>query len=118
MKKCFCFWLCATLLMLAAPYAIAQRTLYVSQNSPTPRSPYATWDTAAHTIQQAVDAADDGDTVLVAEGEYRLAAQISMAKAIVLRSDMGADRTLLNGQNNTRCLWISNSLAVVDGFTM
>src|SRR2546423_11013129 len=77
MKKCFCFWMCATLLMLAAPGAIAQRTLYVSQNSPTPASPYATWDTAAHAIQEAVDAAGDGDTVLVAEGEYLRLAQIT-----------------------------------------
>ena len=118
MKKCFCFWMCATLLMLAAPGAIAQRTLYVSQNSPTPASPYATWDTAAHAIQEAVDAAGDGDTVLVAEGEYLLLAQITVNKAILLRSVMGAGQTRLNGQNRTRCLWISNSLAVVDGFTM
>ncbi len=116
MKKDSCFWLCAIVLTLAAPRVMAQRTLYVSQTSPNPTPPYTTWDNAAHTIQEAVDAAGEGDTVLVAEGEYRLAAQISIAKAIVLRSNMGPDRTLLNGQNNTRCLWISNSVAVVDGF--
>src|SRR5882672_6225294 len=103
-------------LLVTGAHELAAATLYVSQTSPNPAPPYATWETAAHTVQEAVDAASDGDTVLVAEGEYRLAAQISIAKAIVLRSDMGADRTLLNGQNNTRCLWISNSVAVVDGF--
>src|SRR5512134_2480973 len=117
-KKDFCFWLCAALLTLAAPCAIAQTTLYVSPGSTNPAPPYATWDTAAHTIQEAVDAASDGDTVLVAAGEYPLTNQVSVIKGILLRSDAGASQTILNGQSAVRCLWVSNSVAVVDGFTM
>jgi hypothetical protein len=97
---------------------VAAATLYVSQTSPNPTPPYATWDTAAHTIQEAVDAASDDDTVLVAEGEYALTNQIAIDKAITMRSVMGAGQTSLDGQWATRCLWISNSLAVVDGFMM
>src|SRR5688572_525904 len=118
MKRRFCFWLCATPLILAAPCAIAQRTLYVSQASSNPAPPYATWDTAAPTIQEAVDAASDGDTVLVAAGEYALTSQVTITEGILLRSDAGSGQTILNGQDSVRCLWVSNALAVVDGFTM
>lgn len=120
MKGCFCFWLCATLLILAAPRAMAQTTVYVSQASPNPTPPYTTWDTAAHTIQEAVDASSDGDTVLVAAGEYRPPAQVTVDKAILLRSESGPSQTTINATWNpaTRCLWMSNSLAVVEGFTM
>jgi hypothetical protein len=116
MKKCFgsSIW---GILLLATP-AIAQRTLYVSPTSTNPTPPYATWDTAAPTIQEAVDAASDGDAVWVAAGEYALTNQVTIAKGILLRSDAGPSRTTLNGQNTVRCLWASNSVAVVDGFTM
>jgi len=106
------------MLLFAGANQIEGAILYVSQNSSAPAPPYAAWDTAAHTVQEAVDAASDGDTVLVAEGEYALTNQITIEKAIVLRSEMGAGQTSLDGQWLTRCLWISNSLAVVDGFTM
>jgi len=96
----------------------AASTFYVSTNSPNPAPPYATWDTAAHSIQPAVDAASDGDTVLVSAGEYLLTSQVTIAKAILLRSAMGSGQTTLNGNSRDRCLWVSNTLAVVDGFTM
>jgi hypothetical protein len=50
------------------PNALAA-THYVSQSSPTPTPPYSTLATAAHTIQEAVDVAADGDTVLVEPGD-------------------------------------------------
>jgi hypothetical protein len=104
--------------LLAGTSDVAAATLYVSQTSTNPMPPYATWDTAAHTIQEAVDAASDGDTVLVAAGEYRLTNQVTITKGILLRSDSGRDQTILNGQEKVRCLWVSNSVAVVDGFMM
>src|SRR5881394_1182715 len=106
------------IIVFTAGNDVAAATLYVSQTSPNPTPPYATWDTAAHTIQPAVDAAGDGDTVLVAEGEYLLSDQITVSRAITLRSVTGSGQTMLNGQDGTRCFWVSNALAVVDGFTM
>src|SRR5579859_4613608 len=45
-------------------------TLYVSQANPNPAPPYATWDSAATNIQDAIEAASAGDTVLVTNGVY------------------------------------------------
>ena len=42
----------------------------MSLDSPNPTPPYTNWDTAAHVIQDAVDAAQAGDTVLVTNGVY------------------------------------------------
>jgi hypothetical protein len=53
------------LAIIQAPAA----TYYVWTNSPSD-GPGTTWDTAYHTIQGAVDAATDGDTVLVTNGVY------------------------------------------------
>jgi hypothetical protein len=44
---------------------------YAWWNSPSPTSPYTSWNTASHTIQAAIDAASTtGDTVTVRDGTY------------------------------------------------
>ena len=93
-------------------------THYVSQTSPNPTPPYSTLDTAAHTIQEAVDVASDGDTVSVQAGDYGLTNQVTVTKGILLQGASGASQTFLTGLSNIWCLGISNSLAVVDGFTL
>ena len=45
------------------------RALRLAEQS-HPAPPYTNWTTAAHVIQDAVDAAQTGDTVLVAGGVY------------------------------------------------
>lgn len=121
MERCLTgSWLPA--LVVAAIMTIAMRasaaTEYVSQTSTNPAPPYATPDTAANNIQDAVDVANDGDTVLVMPGEYDLTDQVTIAKAITLQSRAGAGATFVNALNPTWCLWVSNSLAIVDGFTV
>src|SRR5438093_1622366 len=105
-------------ILIAGGNRLDAATLYVWQDSPDPFPFYDTWETAAHTIQEAVDVASDGDTVLVTEGEYRISAQVTINKAIVVQSEKGPAQTLINAENTTRCLLISNSLTVVSGFTI
>src|SRR5262249_14941865 len=45
-------------------------TLYVWQGSPSPMAPFNSWATAAPSLQQAIDAAQPGDTVLATNGVY------------------------------------------------
>lgn len=45
-------------------------THYVWWNSPTPTSPYTSWDIAAHTIQAAINVASAGENVIVRDGTY------------------------------------------------
>jgi hypothetical protein len=92
-------------------------TQYVSQSSPNPKPPYSTPETAAHNIQDAVDVATNGDTVLVAAGDYPVANQITVTNAVLLQSAGGASQTFLTGFGSW-CLAISNALAAADGFTL
>jgi len=45
-------------------FTVSAATVRVWQDSPKPVSPYTNWATAAHTIQDAVDAAAPGDDIL------------------------------------------------------
>ena len=64
--------LSATLAALATATfgTLSAATHYVSLDSPNPTPPFTNWATATHVIQDAVDAAKAGDTVLVTNGVY------------------------------------------------
>jgi hypothetical protein len=94
-------------------------THYVSQTSPNSTPPYSTPDTAAHAIQEAVDVAIDGDTVLVEPGDYALTNQVTVTNGIRLQGAGGASQTFLTAlTNNIWCLKVTNSLAVVEGLSL
>lgn len=91
--------------LLLAPGLASARTLHVDADSPRPRPPYATLATAAHTLQDAVNAAADGDVVKVQPGRYDQGGalrdgqwnRVVVDKAITVRSAGGAELTLLAG---------------------
>lgn len=81
--------------------------------------PYTTWATAATNIQAAVDAASGttDDIVLVDDGAYEPGQQITVHKAITVKSEYGPDVTILDGQDSHRLFHLSDG-AVIDGFTI
>jgi hypothetical protein len=115
--------------------AIPTDTHHVWLGSPDPKPPYSTWRTAAHVIQDAVDAASVGDKVLVSNGTYLtggraslggMSNRVAVEKPLVLRSVNGPGVTLIvgakppggtNGPGAVRCVALTNG-ARLDGFTL
>ena len=90
---------------------------YVSRTG-TAVYPYTNWATAARYIQQAVNAAAAGDTVLVTNGTYASGAAIVVSDAITLASINGPEVTVVNGQGDHRCLNLNNVGCTLSGFTV
>lgn len=95
-----------------------QTTHYVVPGNPDAAAPFTNWATAAATIQPAIDVATDGDTILATNGTYALTNTIWITNGITLRSVNGAANTEISGQNQVRCLYVANTNAVVEGFTV
>lgn len=74
------------------------------------------------TIQQGIDAAAPGDTVMVRNGTYNLTAPIDFnGKAITVISENGASNCILDGQHQTRLVYFHTAEgngSVLSGFTI
>ena len=115
---------------------------YVDLNCTSPASPYTDWTTAATNIQDAVDVANPGETVLVTNGVYASGGagflipfapapivesnRVMVAKAVTVQSVNGAAATAIRGfqvpgsiygTNAMRCVYLTNG-AVLSGFTL
>ncbi len=109
---------------------------YVSLNSTNPIFPYSDWSIAATNIQDAVDAASAGDTVLVTNGVYATGGwalgradvtnRVTVTNAVLVQSVNGPAMTVIQGYqvadtsaatNAVRCAYLGNG-AMLSGFTL
>jgi hypothetical protein len=129
------------LLAASAVLNLLAATNYVALDSPNPTAPYTNWATAAHVIQDAVDAALPGDTVLVTNGLYEIGQRVSsttneygdvvergcrvvIGQPLILQSVNGPKVTVIegadwgeNGEEPVRCVFAVTN-AVLSGFTL
>ena len=66
----------ATYVVVLSAMTASAAIRYVNVNSVSPTSPYTNWTTAATTIQDAVDAAEAGDQILVTNGVYQTGGRV------------------------------------------
>ena len=107
---------------------------YVALTSASPISPYTNWLTAATNIQDAIDAADAGDFVVVSNGIYNsggrvvngsLTNRVAINKGVTVQSVNGPLPTVIAGLPGTggyfstgyRCVYLTNGAALI-GFTL
>jgi hypothetical protein len=106
-----------------------------SAGATNPTAPFLDWSTAAATIQDAIDAAQPGEFVLVSDGVYTkggrvmagdLTNRIALNKVIMVQSVSGPATTIIQGAQDPastngplalRCAWLTNN-AVLSGFTL
>jgi PKD repeat protein len=114
---------------------VSQPVHYVNAKSASPSYPYLSWETAARTIQEAVDAAQSGDVVLVTNGVYNIGGvaiygqmtnRVVLNKEVIVKSVNGPAETFIvgsagigggNGDGAIRCAYIGTN-AILSGFTL
>ncbi len=87
---------------------------YVNWATTGPTAPYSTWATSAASIQDAINACNDGDIVSVTNGIYTVGVNIN--KAILVRSANGPSYTIIDSSSGT-CAHLVNH-ATLSGFTL
>lgn len=139
MKSQRIYFLSVVLVFMALVFSTQADTHYVDATNTTPVYPYTNWLAAATNIQDALNAAVDGETVLVTNGVYdtgkwlRPVAQapatsynrVVMANDVALQSVNGPEVTLIVGEedplgglgsNAVRCVYMANGS--ISGFTL
>jgi hypothetical protein len=129
--------LCAALFEILFAGGARAATLYVDLNNANAAAPFGTWATAATNIQDAVDAAANGDVVLVTNGIYATGGRnwfgsgtnrVTLTNTVILQSVNGPAFTWIVGNrvagvgsaltNAARCVYLSTNNAIISGFTL
>ncbi|MGO8929516.1 MAG: hypothetical protein ACLQU3_21840 [Limisphaerales bacterium] len=100
-------------------------------NSTNATPPFIYWGTAATNIQQAVDAASAGDTVIVTDEVYAVSgaetfdssgqslgiSRVAVTNAVTLQSVNGSQFTVVDGGGSNRCACLADGASLA-GFTL
>src|SRR5947207_3630913 len=115
-------------------HVVASPIHYVSAAAANPIAPFTSWETAATTIQDAVEAAYPGGTVLVTNGVYATGgkvvggptSRVAVMYELHLRSVNGPQATFIVGEHEDedegttqtiRCVYLADR-ATLSGFTL
>ena len=121
----------AMAILMCFGFSVMAAVRYVDLKCSNPVPPYTDWQTAATNIQDAIDAAADGDLVLVTNGIYAnggqvvygmLTNRVAINKAITVQSVNGPTVTAIQGNpalgnNAIRCVYMANG-SLLSGFTL
>ena len=88
---------------------------YVNVNGANPTPPYTNWIKAATHIQDAVNAAAAGDTIIVTNGTYP--GTLNVTNPLALASVNGPQFTTIDGGRTNRCASLTTG-ASLTGFTL
>jgi len=92
------------------------RNMYVSQTGGAV-APYATWATAANTIEDALAIAGPDMTILVSNGTYNIAAQIELTNSVTVRGAAGPSAVTVQPVGAGRCFLLTAGSSV-EGMTI
>jgi PKD repeat protein len=98
---------------------------YVAASNPTPVAPFDSWPTAATNIQDAIDVAPAGGSVLVADGLYQFGAKpaggasnrVATLVPLTIQSVNGPASTVIDGTGSVRGVYLTNGASLY-GFTV
>jgi len=96
--------------LLLSVSGLSAATHYVSLESTNPIPPYASWDTAATNIQQAVAVAVADDQILVTNGVFL--GGIAVTNPVTLLSINGPEFTVINGRGTNRCTSLTDGASL------
>ena len=109
-------WTCLVILLLLLRGALAD-VHYVAPLT-VPKPPYTNWTDAATNIQDALNVATSGDTLLVTDGVWYVTSEIAVTQNIAIASVNGPLATAIDAARNCRVLFLNAMGAMVHGFTI
>jgi len=110
----------AAMVLLGFALPVLSATLYVAPTGQSsPAFPFATVATAASSIQTAVNAASDGDEVVLLPGTYYPPTEIQILfKGVTVRSRDGRTSVVIDMQKKSRAFYMNSIVARVQGLSI